>query len=832
MTLYTDSFPPNNIITLAPGKRTRGGFMHRCSPGLLLTLVITFVVALTGCLGKSSPNPGGGGVKTVTLNPGSNFSIDVGGTQFFSASATDANGRPVIGVSIQFVVVSGNPNASAPLSVASNGSACAGTWDPTATMCTPGTPGIAIVTAVIEGVSSPPTTVYVHQHIDSIQITQAETQPPPNDCFSQGQTWLFQGIAYSSNVDITNTVGPMNWSSSNGGVVTPIPFVPPNQPSVLNQAKTTAKSPGITNLFASVSGTTSNPFPYTTCLIQAIHLQIGGQSQAGNSITINNGGSVSITATAIDTLGVIVPSPPLTWSTTNPEVAAFSTTTNSTGINSATARANLGGATVFASCTPPTCNIGVLPALPIYASNCLPTDNPPCTLPNGTKAYGTISIDVTSSSKPPTYTAWAATTDCGNNLGCSSAMFSVTPGTTPIGFIISVPRTPNSMMFNHVSAARVYLGSDQGLMYVDVTASNPSVVQVSNASTPCNVSLCGKVLTISNDGKFVVVADTVSTPSQVYIYDGSTTASTPVDLIIPGETVTAAAFSPDQLKLFILTSTGKMYVYSTVDALTSVPIATTATDVKFSADGSFAYAAGALVPGKSISGVATCDAQPTHAAAPTPPNFDFVTTPGIPLQIFPSPDAQHVLALDPPYIDIFTTSDTQHALPDGQFACNPLPQPPFKDIDPTVNFPQTAQSFNLGQGSFTPIYAQLVADGAEMIIVARHLPAVLLFDVSSGLTSSVQLARPGFADTDPLSASASTDGSQVYIAACDQYPDNDQTKPCAAGSVHIVNTVSGGDLQQVPYANINDNNNPNMCNNQGGTNPPLCLPNLIAIRPQ
>jgi len=788
--------------------------MHRCGSGFFLILVITLVVALTGCLGKSTPNPNGGGVKTVTLSPGSNFSIDVGGTQIFSASATDANGRPVIGVSIQFVVVSGNPNASAPLSVASNGSACAGTWDPTATMCTPGTPGIAIVTAVIQGVSSPSTTVYVHQHIDSIQITQAETQPPPNDCFSQGQTWLFQAIAFSSNVDITNTVGPVSWSSSNGGVVTPIPFVPSNQPNVLNQAKTTAKSPGITNLFASVSGTTSSPFPYTTCLIQAIHLQIGGQGQAGNSITINNGGSVSITATAIDTLGVTVPSPPLTWSTTNPEVAAFTTTTNSTGINSATARANLGGATVFASCTPPTCNIGVLPALPIYASD--------GTLPNGTKGFGTISVDVTSTSKPPTYTAWAATTDCGNNPGCSSAMFSVTPGTTPIGVIVNVPRTPNSLMFNHLSAARLYLGSDQGLMYVDATAANPSVVQVSNASTPCNVSLCGRVLTISNDGKFVVVADTVSTPSQVYIYDSSSTTSTPVDLIIPGETATAAAFSPDQLKLFILTSTGKMYVYSTVDALTSIPIATTATDVKFSADGSFAYVAGALVPGTSISGVATCDAQPTHA---DPPNFDFVSTaPGIPLQIFPSPDAQHVLALDPPNgrIDMFTTSDTQHALPDGQFTCNA----------PTVNFPQTAQFFNLGEGSFTPIYAQLVADGSEVIVVARDLPAVLLFNVSSGLTSSIQMARPGFGDTHPLSASASTDGSQVYVAACDQYPNNDQTQPCAAGSVHIVNTVSGGDLQQVPYDNINDNNNPNMCNNQGGTNPPLCLPNLIAIRPQ
>ena len=73
------------------------------------------------------------------------------------------------------------PDAPAPLSIASNGNACAGTWDPSVSICSPGTAGIAIVTAVVEGVSSPPTTVYVHQHIDSIQVMPVQqTQPPQN----------------------------------------------------------------------------------------------------------------------------------------------------------------------------------------------------------------------------------------------------------------------------------------------------------------------------------------------------------------------------------------------------------------------------------------------------------------------------------------------------------------------------------------------------------------------------------------------------------------------------------------------------------------------------
>jgi len=790
--------------------------MHRCCSGFLLALAIAFVSALTGCLGKQSANLGNGGVTSVTLSPANTFSLEVGGTQLFSASGKNAAGKPVLGINIQYIVgVPPGTTTPPPLTITVNGNACAGTWDQTGSQCSGGNPGIATVSAVINGVSSPATTVYVHPHIDSIVINNAETQAPLYNCFSQGQTWKYAATAYNTTYgDITSSVGPIAWSSSNSGVVTTTPTAPVGQPNVLNQVLVTAKSPGITNLVASVSQVSSNPYPFTTCLIQAIYLQIGGQNQAGNSITVNNGASIPITAIAVDTLCGIanntpLATPPLTWSTTNPEVAAFGTTTSTAVSNKATARNNLGGTTLFASCTPPSCNIGVLPGLPIYATDYNVAAPPTkCQPPSVTNAYGTISVQVTSTAKtPPTYTAWAATTDCGDALGCSSALFAITPGTIPIGTIVNVPRTPNSMMFNHLASARLYLGSDQGLMYMDATTKSGSTVSlVSNVSTPCNVALCGRLLTISNDGKLVVVSDTVSTPSQVYIYNGSATA----DIIIPGETATAAAFSPDQLKLFILTNAGNLYVYSTVDALAAAPIATSATDVKFSADGSFAYIAGTPAPGNSVSSFATCNPQLPQG------NLGSVTTPGIPTQIFPSPDAQHVIAIDAPNIDIFTASDTQTPLTDIEFTCN----------DPSVTF-GAVQSFNLGQGNFTPLYAQLVADGSELILVAQKIPAVLLFNVGSGTTTSIPLVG----GSTPLSASASTDGSQVYVAACDVYSGT----TCAAGSVHIVCTTActkgEGDFQQVPYANINDNNNPNMCNSQGGT-APLCFPNLVAIKPQ
>ena len=825
--------------------------MRRCCSSLICAVAIIFLLALTGCLGKSSAGSGNQGVTSVSLNPSTSASIDVGTTQVFTATGRNSLGGIVLGVNIRYIVTSADPNSPAPLSIATNGNACAGTWDTSFSICSPGSPGIAIVNAVIEGVSSANTLVYVHQHIDSIQIVNAETQPPQYECFSQGQTWQFRGIAYSKNVDITNTVGPLSWSSSNPGVVGEVPTQTgdPNNPVYVVQ--TTAKAPGVTQLFATISGTTSTPYPYMTCLVRYIRLQIGGQGAAGNSVTVNNGGSVNVTATAIDSLYNVVDfagigSPPLTWSTTNPEVAGFSTTTNATASNSAAARSNLGGATLTSSCSPPSCNIGVFPGLPIYASNGL--------LPNGTPGYGAISVDVTSTSKPPTYTAWAATTGCADAAGCSSALFAVNPSATnPLSTIVSLPRTPNSMMFNHSATSRVYIGSDNGLMYVDVGSTNPSVSLVSNSSIPCNVSLCGKILTISNDGKLVVVADTVSTPSQIYIYDAANTSTAPVDLIIPGQTPAAAAFSPDQMKLFILTSTGNMYVYSTVDALSSVPIATSVADLAFSADGSFAYVLGDPM-GSGISAYSTCSSNgaPTkllgsgNASATPLKIFPFQSVPANGQSLAPggTPNAgqpalvQNLVALEPPNIEVLTTQYTQ--------------QPTTTDIKddtkmtcdlPAVSNPLVSKvaSFNLGQGSFIPIFSQLVNDDSEFIVVAQgipgvqNLPAVFVVNMSNGTTSSIALAN----SASPLAAAASTDGSQVFVAACDQYDQSTKPPTCAVGSIHVVNTCGvgncsaplsfgEGDFLQVQYIN---GGNRNMCNN-GGNPVPQCLPNMIAIKPQ
>lgn len=791
--------------------------------GLLLALV-----ALTSCLGGSTNAKGHIAVQSVTLSPASNASLELGATQQFTATVKNNLGAVVTTYPILYQIQNCPLNTcqTAPLSISPAGRVCAGSWDPSFTICGPGVVGEALVTAVAGGVSSAPTTVYVHQHIDSIQVASIGT--PQYDCFSEGQTWNYQATAYSNGSDITATVGQMNWNSSANGVASTNNTVSGLQ---LNQVQVTASTPGVTQLTASVSGSSSSPVAYTTCLVKSIMLSLA--SGTGSTLSVANGGSGTIQATVVDTLNnTLGPSTNLlTWGTSDPEIATVS---SSGGV---TAKQSSGGANIFAACVPSTCNIGVLPSLPIYSTG--------GTLPNGNPGYGTIAVDVTSA-KIPTYVGWAATKDCYNLINCSSVLFPITPGNNPIGSSATLPRTPNSMMFTP-AGDRIYIGSDQGLMYVPI-AVPPKVTLISSASSPCNVTLCGTVLAISDDGNRVVISDTISSPNHVYIYSSATT----IDLLIPG--ATAASFSPDETKIFILSNAGSMYVYSTMDALSSVPISASATGVTFAADGSFAYVAGAQP--SSVSAFSTCS-LPGVAST----DFGDVGTNSNPLLIVPSANTQesqidsehsvitqNVIAVEQPSnpqqptdVQVLTASFTRNTLKDNQFNCKYLQDGITENLILPSFYPSVANGFtagpssNLGEGNFTPLYMRVVNNGAQVVVVGQYIPAVLLFDVGSGTATQFPILDNGL----PLAASASPDGTQIYVATCtgNPQPDDQGNLRCLTppngtppgGEVHIVNLLAGGDVQQVPYSNFSTQNS--MCNNLDPIKYP-CTPDVIAVRPQ
>ena len=85
----------------------------------------------------------------------------------------------------------------------------------------------------------------------------------------------------------------------------------------------------------------------------------------------------------------------------------------------------------------------------------------------------------------------------------------------------------------------------------------------------------------------MLVSDTINTPNEVYVINVTGQSST--SLSISG--ATAAAFSPDSLKAFIVAG-NTVYVYSKEDALQSFPLTNPGTAVAFTPEGSFAFISG------------------------------------------------------------------------------------------------------------------------------------------------------------------------------------------------------------------------------------------------
>jgi hypothetical protein len=110
--------------------------------------------------------------------------VELGKILTFSPSARNGQGNVVIET---FTYQSSDPSI---LTISNSGIACGGVWDSLAApvVCTPGGTGIALVTAIANGVSSPPVTVYVHQHVTKVVIQKVPGQPPTlsTACFSRG----------------------------------------------------------------------------------------------------------------------------------------------------------------------------------------------------------------------------------------------------------------------------------------------------------------------------------------------------------------------------------------------------------------------------------------------------------------------------------------------------------------------------------------------------------------------------------------------------------------------------------------------------------------------
>ncbi len=767
--------------------------MSRLGSGWLAIITSSLVALCFGC---------GGGVTTaptqvvtpgiVTLSPQPDVSLEIGGVGSFTASAQDASGLPLT-PSPLISFVSSNPTV---VQVAASGLACAGKWDSLTNpqICTPGPVGTAVVTATSAGVSSPPATVHVHQHIDSIVLSEVPGQLQSTDVcklgsifpgvvgLSRTQTFNFQATAYyraagpAPGLDITDTVGPFNWAALNASasIVTLNSSASGLQPG---QVKVTANNPGMTGIFASVSGVNSPPVQIITCPVKSISLAI--QNTNETSFIVQNG-SKTITATVTDSSDTEITGTNLLWSTS--DASAF-------GASAGTVTSvRPGSATVIASCTPPTCNFGFLNPQAIYPQSVI-------------RATGTGS----GTGVLQTTTVWLASTECGvpdattqvvvNNDNCVSTILPIDTATGITGVGVDLPVAPNSIRFNRQGTS-VYLGTDSGrLGTTGLSIVSPSSTAGTAPTITSVTAAPGKVLAISPDGQKVIVSDTVDTPNQVFALTGSSTTTA-----LPIVGATTAEFAPDSSKAYILAGTN-LYVYSPSEALKKITLTAPATDVTFLANGAFAYLSGGSGSAQ-ITTRKTCDSDVARDSGGTIQTVN--SLPGPPQFIKTLPDATGIVALRSPGISLVDIASA----PTG---CAP-PAAGSPGGFPTVQN-GAVTSFNFGQGNFTPKQFMLASSGKRAYILASDLSNIIVFNLDSETTSTIQLSGNSI----PLQASLSTDGKTLYVLAKDTVTN--------VSSVHTLDTSINADTNQFTLSQ-------SLCHPKTNTTGTYtCTPNLIVAKP-
>jgi len=176
-----------------------------------------------------------------------------------------------------------------------------------------------------------------------------------------------------------------------------------------------------------------------------------------------------------------------------------------------------GGVSIVASCTPPTCNIGFQTMKPVYSSTLSPSVS---TEYDGTPITGTITGSAVNT------TVYATTTQCdtaasGTSRPCCQAVAVPRDDQGQRGRKQRHPAQFAQLLRLPTPRTKAYLGSDEGLMVFSssaTTGTNP-VTQLNNVPA--------RSWAVSLDGNKVIVADTKSSPNQVYIVDQSSSAAPP-----------------------------------------------------------------------------------------------------------------------------------------------------------------------------------------------------------------------------------------------------------------------------------------------------------------
>jgi trimeric autotransporter adhesin len=745
--------------------------MGRLFPLIKTGSLLLLLLALAGC-GKTKSQQI---VSSVTVSFGST-SLEVGSVTSVSVTAKTAAGATVSGLTFTFNI---SPSGGVDIANITSGTttgyfACAGKWDTTLQVCSPGPTGQVIVSALAGGAQSAPLVLNVHQHVDSVQVAAVPGTPnystDPNACVSLGVTpdyRVYQATARSNGADITSTVGPISWSSIGAtGVVSVSSAAAGLLPS---QAQATARAPGEVQIFASVGGATSAPVTFKTCAVQSITLSITGQSS--NALTLEKGKSVAITATVVDTQGVTLTTPPLTWITSTPASVSVSTSGSLTAAQPA-------GSVVTAACVPPTCNAGITPTPPLIYSP-VPVTATVTGAKNQTSAY----VTTTGCIDPATHL---------DISGCSTFLFAFALSTNLFAAPVAVPRPPNSFLINP-QGTKGFLGSSHGLLVFDTAASTFTTVATAT----------GTALAVSPDGTKVVVLEASTTPNQVFVV--STGTNTVSQIIVPGttgdfKTKAYAAFSPDSLKAYIAvdpegSGNGLLLIDSALAGTKSIALNAAPIGVVFLPNGAYAYVPSIAGSVHKISTFSACNDVAVPGAD--------ISWNGTPQLITPSNDGRTFWVVQSPNLTSFSVTTGPANLSANPSGC-PLT---------LTNNPQSGV-IGFGQGNFTPLQLFVSSDGSTVYILTTG--AVLGYNNNGGIISAVGLVG----GAGPVRGDLTTDATALYVGGDDD-------------TLHRINLATNSDDVQVPVS-FTTTTQPvtttTLCALQTGA-AITCHPDLVAVKP-
>lgn len=456
----------------------------------------------------------------------------------------------------------------------STGSLCAGSWNrntgasiPDYTVCTPATTnGVAYVTASAEGVVSNAIPVFIHPVVTSIVLgaasTNCTTDPASNcvnlskvggfdtgipvntspsysgtSCLSQGQTAQLVARTYGGATNISNLVGPLQFSAQSPSVVT-----------IDANGVATAAQPGSSTISANISQASSTAGFFSTCPPASIALS----TPAGaTSVSVNQNTSQPLTAIVKDTNGNQITNVQLTYVSTSP-------TTIPAGSNTIVPTYP-GAAAITAVCQPPTCNPSPFNEIGLFGNGTPITSNFVQIKSTGTNFSSVIYIASTQSQYLLPYD------------------FTTTTQVAPV----RLPYTPNSMV----------MSEDLSTIYMGASDINGNPIEIMTYSTTSNslvkqdTSLSGYVLSVSPDNGTVIITDPVRGLTYLYLASGGVSTET-------GGVATSAAWTPDSSTVYITTTDGRLLVHSTFTGWSSKPLTSLATSVAVTVPSAGVYLGG------------------------------------------------------------------------------------------------------------------------------------------------------------------------------------------------------------------------------------------------